>query len=155
MKLGISDSRCRAETFPELRLCLDTEIWNLICLPMAPGSHSFSPCGSWAQTPHMHVLHICLIHFVVMIVTHLNSHNPPNSTDSQIPQQPAALLNAKAKAKWSVEDEQAIVHYLLKCKAIVVASSRIFGLVWLPWWLADPQRGVRSHWMYAKLSGLG
>ena len=35
-----------------LRLCLDTEIWNLICLPMAPSSCGFFPCASWAQTSH-------------------------------------------------------------------------------------------------------
>ena len=51
-----------------------------------------------------------------MIVTCSNSHSPPNSTGSRIPQQPAALPDAKAKVKWSIEDEQALVYYLLKCK---------------------------------------
>ena len=108
------------------RLCSDTEIWNLICLPMAPGLHSFSLCSIWAQTPQ----HICLIHFVVMIVTHSNFHSPPSSTGGWIPQQPAALSDTKAKVKWSIEDEQALVHYLLKHKREASNGSGFKQDVW-------------------------
>ena len=55
-----------------------------------------------------------------MIVTHSKSCSPPSSAGSQIPQQPvipAACPSSKAKAKWSAEDEQALVYYLLEHKA--------------------------------------